>query len=69
MSLVNEFEIINGQRSIEGNVDNVVVSTVPADGLAPRGVKPSAATVMTKFGFCIYKSCSIAGWWVQDKQV
>ena len=28
---------------------NLVVSTVPADGLAPLGAKPSAGAVMTKF--------------------
>ena len=30
------------------------VSTVPADGLAPQGARPSAATVMTNLSSCIY---------------
>ena len=30
-----------------------VINTVPADGLAPLGARPSAGTVMTKFGFYI----------------
>ena len=33
-------------------MSNFVVSTAPADGLAPIGAKPSAGTTMTKFGPC-----------------
>ena len=32
-----------------------VVSTVPADGLAPNGARPSAGAVMTKFRSHMYK--------------
>ena len=34
-------------------MSNFSVSTVPADGIAPLGAKPSAGTVMTKFEFSI----------------
>ena len=36
-------------NSIE-NMCDIVVSTVAADGLAPLGARPSAGTVMSKFG-------------------
>ena len=36
------------------NIYNFEVITVPADGLAPLGARPSAGTVMTKFGSCIH---------------
>ena len=34
----------------ERNMANFVVNTAPADGLAPWGARPSAGTVMMKFG-------------------
>ena len=34
---------------------NVMVTTVPADGLAPLGARPSAGTVMTNFVSCVYE--------------
>ena len=36
------------------NIANFVISTVPADGLAPLGVRPFADTMVTKFESCIY---------------
>ena len=35
-------------------MSNSVVITVPADGLAPSGARPSADTVMTKAGLHLY---------------
>ena len=37
----------------------LVVSTVPADGLAPLGARTSAATVMTKFVSHVYVGLSL----------
>ena len=34
---------------------NLIVWTVPADGLAPLGARTSAGTVMTIFGYCIHR--------------
>ena len=37
-----------------------VISTVPADGLAPLGARPSAGTVMTSFSLVqIYRHCDV----------
>ena len=36
-----------------------VISSVPADGLAPLGARTSAYTVMTKFNSCIHMGLSI----------
>ena len=35
-------------------MSNRVFSTVPAEGLAPLGARPSAGIVMTKYGSLIY---------------
>ena len=40
---------------------NVVVSIVPADGLAPLGARPSAGTVMTSFMSHIYVGPALGG--------
>ena len=42
------------QRNFQEILSNYVIMTVPADGLAPLGARPSADTVMTKFSSCIY---------------
>ena len=34
---------------LDENVSNFIAITVPADGLAPNGARPSAGTVITKF--------------------
>ena len=36
------------------NMSYFIVSTVPADGLAPLGARPSAGTVMTKLKSGVY---------------
>ena len=36
--------------NFDGNISKFVVSAVPADGLAPLGARPSAGTVMSKYG-------------------
>ena len=41
-------------KMLDGNRNYLVVSTVPADGLAPLGARASAGTVMTKFGTHMY---------------
>ena len=33
---------------LEENMPDFIIGTVPADGLAPSGARPSAGTVMTK---------------------
>ena len=43
------------------NVSNCPVIIVPADGLAPLGARPSAGTVMTNAGSCMYIVMSL-GW-------
>ena len=40
---------------------NFIVITVPADGLAPVGARPSAGTVMTKFRSYIFKQYTLEG--------
>ena len=40
---------------------NFIVITVPADGLAPNGARPSAVTVMTRFGSRIYMGLALEG--------
>ena len=47
----------NSHRNFRENVCSIVVITVPADGLAPLGARPSPGTVMTKYESCIY-------WWL-----
>ena len=47
------YTIIGIQRNLMENMFDSVVSTAPADGLAPIGARPSAGTVMPKFGFHI----------------
>ena len=39
----------------------VMVITVPVDGLAPLGARPSAGIVMTKSTFCICTETTIKG--------
>ena len=41
-------------KMLDGKRNYLVVSTVPADGLAPLGARASAGTVMTKFGTHMY---------------
>ena len=41
---------------MEENMSNFVISTVPADGLAPLGARTSADTEMTKDKYRIYAS-------------
>ena len=41
-------------RNSEENMYNFVISTVPADGLAPSGARPSAGTMMTWVWYHIY---------------
>ena len=51
--VVNNISVVIICISCEANMTNCVVSTVPADGLASLDARPSAGTVMTKFGFQI----------------
>ena len=44
------FKTINSQRNIGERTLNQVFITVSADDLALLGARPSAGTVMTKFG-------------------
>ena len=43
------YSIINSQINFEENLSNVVLSTVPADGLALSGARPSTGTELTKY--------------------
>ena len=52
------------QQNLEKNMSNFVVSTVPADDLAPTGARASAGTVMTKFR-SLY--VLLIDWNIQDK--
>ena len=45
--------IQNHQWKYNGSMSNLVFSTVPADGLAPLGARPSAGNVMTMSRFFI----------------
>ena len=40
-------------------IGDFVVGTVPADGLAPLGARPSAGTMMTKCRWCRYMKLSL----------
>ena len=40
---------------------NLIVSTVPADVLAPLGARPSAGTVLTKFGSSKFTGLELEG--------
>ena len=42
--------MIIDHRNFDGNISNLVIITVPADGLALLGDKTPAGTVMTKTG-------------------
>ena len=42
------FKIISSMINNEGNTSKFVVITVPADGIAPLGARPSAGTLMTR---------------------
>ena len=54
-----EFEIFN--REIYRKKSNFVVITVPIDGLAPNGARPSAGTVKTKYGSWVYMGTALIG--------
>ena len=41
------------ESNLAENIYNFVVITVPADGLAPLGARPSAGTVMTNLRSCL----------------
>ena len=56
----NVFEIIDRHRNLKKNMANLV-STVPAVGLAPKGARPSAVTVMTKFEPLKYTGPALQG--------
>ena len=45
---------VTNQRNFEDNMSNFVITTVPADGLAPLDARSYAGTVMTKFWSRIY---------------
>ena len=45
--------IINHHKQC-GLEENFAIITVSADGLAPLGARPSAATAMNNFGSCIF---------------
>ena len=49
--------ISNSQENFEGYMPNFVVSSVPADGLALLGTRPTAGTVMTKFVSHTFQTC------------
>ena len=53
--------------SWEENLSRVSVSTVPADGIAPLGARPSAGTVMTKFKPSTCKGLS--SWGIKTEQI
>ena len=55
------YDIIECHRILDENMLKFSVNTVSADGLAPWGARPSAGTVMTKFGSCIYMGPTIEG--------
>ena len=56
----NKFcQIIDSQSNFVKNTFDLVVITVPADGLAPSGARPSADAVMTKFRFLIYTGLAL----------
>ena len=44
---------------MEEKMSHYLVSTVPEDGLAPLGARPSVGTVMITFGFLIYKGITL----------
>ena len=47
-------ETVMSAQQIEEKKPKFIISTMPADGLALSGARPSAGTVMTKFGvICI----------------
>ena len=46
--LAGYLRIIDSHWNLEGDMSNLVVSTVPAEDLAPTGARASADTVMTK---------------------
>ena len=53
-SVKNVLKIINDWRNFDENMTDLVVRTVPADGLALLGATLSAGTVMIRFWFPIY---------------
>ena len=42
-------------------MSNLIVITVPADGLAPNGARASTGTVMIKFKFHLYMRLALEG--------
>ena len=52
-----------GLVNFEGDMSNFVVSTLPADGLAPAGAGAFAGTVMTEFLSFIYTNQHLKGKW------
>ena len=44
------------ESNLAENIYNFVVTTVPADGLAPLGARASAGTVMINFRSRLYRS-------------
>ena len=48
-STENIIKITNNPRNSQENMSNIVINTMPADGLAPNGARPSAVTVLIKF--------------------
>ena len=56
---VNLHKTADIQCNCEGNICNVVVITVPTDGLAPLGARASAGLAMKKFGPLIYTGTTV----------
>ena len=56
----NNFESLDEISSYIENI-SVVLSTVPADGLASSGARPSAGTVVKKFGSTLYTGPALDG--------
>ena len=48
------YVIINNQRNWKEHMSNLIVITVPADGLAPLGGRASVSPVMAKVMFHMY---------------
>ena len=46
-------------------MSNIIIITVPADGLAPNGARPSAGTVMAKGPICMYRTSTQLSPWTK----
>ena len=66
----NELKVIIGLKELQRLLmakgtdkiqSHIKVSTVLADGLAPDGARPSAATVMTQFCLIYMQDCHVNG--------